>query len=398
MIDIADLRLPYAVPTVLLLAALVFKSPAAIRSWRNPDSRVTWFVMLSASAVFVSVAPASLHKINTVTGVPNLAAPWTYSLLMSFCCSCMTMIITWREAPSPKRRRRIHWVWAVHAAIIVTLWGTFLLADLHTERIYDLDTYYANTPWMREHIVLYLLAYAVSTLVCAGLIWTWISEVQSRWLKAGLVFLQVGYAFGIVFAVAKLIAISARWAGTDWDFLSIKVAPPFALLGASLVGLGFLLPVCGPFLQTWPREQVTYWMLRPLERSIRKATPSLTKARVGRWAPLDLRLLQRRQHILDGLLRIAPYFDHSLYHQAYQATSAQRHEAKARGLAGAFAVRDALKACAEDTPRAAEDQPSRIGAEVTDHIVAISCNLRHPRRVDRIRQRLATTESVTANV
>lgn len=392
-----DIQLPYALPTALLLTALVLKSPAFIRSWRTHEARVTWFVMLTASAVFLSVAPASLHKINQTTGVANIAAPWTYSWLMSFCGSCMTMIITWREDPSPRRTRRIRWVWAIHASIIAALWGTFLLADVPVERIYDIDTYYANTPFMREHIVFYLLAYLTSTLVAAWMIWTWISEVQGRWLKSGLVCLQLGYAFGIVFDVAKLVAIGARWAGTDWDTLSVKVAPPFALLGASLVGVGFLLPVVGPFAQTWPREQVSFWLLKPLERTIRQGTPSLTKARVSRWEPLDLRMMQRRQHILDGLIRLAPYYDHGLYQQIYKTAAAQHKERKARGIAGAITLRAALADFTGGKPRPTDGQPAQVGPEITNHLVAISWALLRPRTLDTIRHRMTSTESVTAH-
>jgi hypothetical protein len=305
--DLNDLHLPYALPTALLLGGLSVKFPTFLRAWRAPDVRATWLVLMWASAVFLSVAPASIHKINTVTGVPNIAAPWVYSLLTAFCGACLTMIITWREEPSPRRQSRVRLVWVTYTSIIVALWTTFLLADVPTERIYDLDTYYANTPWMREHILLYLLAYMVSTLVSAWMIWTWISKVRAKCLKAGLVFLQAGYAFGLVFDFTKLVAIGARWAGTDWDFLSVKVAPPFAILGATLVATGFILPVVGPFLQKWPREQATYWILVPLSRAIRGVAPSSAKARVGRFAPLDLRLMQRQQHIHDGLLRLAPY-------------------------------------------------------------------------------------------
>ncbi|MER5372698.1 MAB_1171c family putative transporter [Streptomyces sp. NPDC002553] len=395
--DITNLHLPYALPTALLLAALTVKSPAFMRSWRRHDARVTWFVMLSASAVFLSVAPVSLHKINTITGVPNIAAPWTYSLLVSFCGSCMAMIITWRERPTDRRRRRIRWVWGVHAGIIVALWATFLMADVPDERIYDLDTYYANTPWMREHIVLYLLAYLTSTLMAAWLIYTWISDVTG-WLKAGLICLQAGYALGVVFDIAKLVAISARWAGTNWDALSVNVAPPFAILGASLVGIGFLLPVAGPFLQQWPREQVTYWILQPLERRIRRDAPSLTQARVSRWDPLDIRMIQRRQRIFDALVRIAPYYNHDLYLKAFEAARTKKYrESRARGIAGAIALRSALDSFSRGKPSGPGSPPAQVDDEVTDHLVSISWALLRSRSVDDIRRRV-TTESVTAHV
>jgi hypothetical protein len=394
---LGDLCPPYTLPTVLLVAGLGLKSPTIVRSWKDPNARATWLVLLFASAVFVSVAPSSIHRLNTVTGVPNFAAPWSYSLLTLFCAACLTMIITWREEPTARRRRRIRLVWAGYLGVVVALWVTFAMADVPVERVYDLDTYYARTPWMREHIVLYLLGYLVSTLVSAWMIWTWIGKVRARRLKLGLVFLQAGYACGLGYDISKLLAVGARWTGRDWDVLSTGVAPPFAILGATLVATGFILPVLVPFLRTWPREQATYWLLRSLEQLIRRVASSAPKARVSRFAPLDLRLVRRQQQIHDGLLRLAPYFDHGLYRRAYDVAAAEHRETTARGAAGAVALRDALTACAAGTPRASDGRPPHIGREVTDHLTAIARALYRPRLVESVRRR-ASTESLSSHV
>ncbi|WP_217251560.1 MAB_1171c family putative transporter [Streptomyces sp. AC602_WCS936] len=396
----SSLHIPYALPAVLLLLALSLKTPTFVRAWKDPDVRATSLLLLLASAVFLSVAPASIHKINTVTGVPNIAAPWVYSLLTAFCGSCLTMVITWRDEPSPRRRARIRRIWLIYTGIIVALWATYLLADVPAERIYDLDTYYATEPWMREHILLYLAAHMVSALVAAYMIWKWISKVTDAWLKAGLVFLQAGYAFGLVFDVAKLAAVGARWAGVNWDWLSTRLAPPFAILDASLVGIGFILPQGGPFLQKWIRDQRTYRRLRPLARAIRKVAPSAARARVGRFAPLDLRLLQRQQRIHDGLLRLAPHVDAELLRCAFdEARAAGHRDERARGIAGAIAVRAALEAFLTPTADADDDRAAssaRIDSDLDD-IEAIASAFRQPRTVDAIRQRVVTTESVNAH-
>ncbi|WCN05063.1 MAB_1171c family putative transporter [Streptomyces sp. M92] len=398
--SLSSLHIPYALPAVLLILALSLKTPTFVRAWKDPDVRATSLLLLLASAVFLSVAPASIHQINTVTGVPNIAAPWVYSLLTAFCGSCLTMVITWRDEPSPRRRARIRRIWLIYTGIVVALWATYLLADVPAERIYDLDTYYATEPWMREHILLYLAAHMVSALVAAYMIWKWISKVTDAWLKAGLVFLQAGYAFGLVFDVAKLAAVGARWAGVNWDWLSTRLAPPFAILDASLVGIGFILPQGGPFLQKWIRDQRTYRRLRPLARAIRRVAPSAARARVGRFAPLDLRLLQRQQRIHDGLLRLAPHVDAELLRCAFdEARAAGHRDERARGIAGAIAVRAALEAFL--TPAAdADDDRAASSARIDsglDDIEAIARAFRQPRTVDAIRQRVVTTESVDAH-
>ncbi|MER6678434.1 MAB_1171c family putative transporter [Streptomyces sp. NPDC000983] len=378
----SDTHLLYLPPTALLIAGLALKIPAIIRSWKDPNTRATWFVLLFAAAVFISVTPANIHRINTLTGVPNFAAPWAYTLINAFCGACLTMIITWREEPSPCRTRLIAWAWTGYATVIAALWITFLMADVPDERVYDLDTHYATTPWMREHIVLYLLGYLTSTVVSAWMIWTWIPHVRGRWLKAGLICLQAGYAMGVAFVAAKALAIGARWAGTDWDSLNTQVAPPFALLGGTLVAAGFILPVAGPFLQKWAGEQILYWTLLPLARAIRRVAPSSARAKVGRLAPLDLRLMQRQQHIEDGLLRLAPYYDKSLYQQAYRAVADQQGDKAARSLAGAVALRAALDAYGRQRPQDDDGAPAHIGEEITDHLAPISRAMARPRRVE----------------
>lgn len=381
-------HLLYIPPAALLLTGLVVKAPSITRSWKDPNSRATWFVLLFATAVFISVMPDNIRRINSVTGVPNFAAPWAYSLINAFCGACLTMIITWREEPSPRRTRRIAWAWTAYGSVIAALWLTFLLADVPSERVYDLDTYYATTPWMREHIVLYLLGYLTSTVVSAWMIRTWIPHVPGRWLKAGLICLQTGYALGVAFVAAKALAIAARWAGTDWDTLNTRAAPPFALLGGTLVAAGFILPVAGPFLQTRLRDQTLHWSLLPLSRAIESVAPSSARAKVSRFAPLDLRLMQRQQHIVDGLLRLAPYYDDALHRQAYETAVAERDTGTARALAGAAALRAALDAYARHQPRDHDGRPPHIGPDITDHLAPISRAMIRPCRVDALLRRL----------
>ncbi|MFE6358439.1 MAB_1171c family putative transporter [Streptomyces sp. NPDC057806] len=398
----AGFHIPYTLPIVLLILALGLKTPTFIRAWKDPDVRATTLFLLLASAVFVSAVPASIHRINTMAGVPNIAAPWVYSLLTAFCASCLTMVITWRDEPSSRRSDRIRRIWLIYLGIIGALWATFFLADAPTERIYDLDTYYARQPWMREHILLYLGAHMVSALVAAYMIWKWIPKVSGGWLKAGLVFLQAGYAFGLLFDVAKLTAVGARWTGGNLDWLSTKVAPPFAILDASLVGIGFILPQGGPFLQKWIRDQRTYRRLRPLARALQPVAPPATRARVGRFAPLDLRVLQRQQRIHDALLRLTPFLDTGLHQRAYEEARSAGHRVEhARGIAGAVAIRAALAAStAPPSPgrRPGSRAPAVRSRTGLDDLDAIAHALHRPRTVEAIWQRAACRESDTGHV
>ncbi|MFF8595020.1 MAB_1171c family putative transporter [Streptomyces sp. NPDC015220] len=389
-------HIPYAVPTVLLAVALFVKVPTFVRAWRDAEVRATTLLLLWATAVLVVITPVNIDRLNRLTGVPNIASPWAYSFLTASCATGLAMIIRWREAPSERRRRTIRRLYWAYAAVVVGLWTTFLLARTPVPRIYDLDTYYAGTPWMREHILLYLLAHLVSCLVSTRLLWKWFPQIANPWLRTGVVLLQLGFASGLVFDGTKLTAVAARWSGTDWDVLSTRTAPPFALAQATLMALGFIVPQAGPALTNWVRDGAEYRRLRPLCRTLRVLAPAAARARIGFWSPLDLRLLQRRQRIHDALRLLAPHLDHGLYERAHRAAAATHGESKAHGLAGAVAVLAAVDACRGGAP-APGARPSRTGADLSDRIDAVSLALRHPRTVDGVRRRATSTESLNVH-
>jgi hypothetical protein len=394
---ISHFHIPYVLPTVLLATALLLKAPTFLRAMRDADVRATTILLTCATAVLVVITPANIHRLNVWTGIPNIAAPWAYSFLTAFCATGLTMIMRWREPPSKRRDRRMRAIYWIYAGIIAALWVTFILADVPEPRIYDLDTYYATTPWMRDHTLLYVLAHMVSSLIAAYMLWKWYPEVTHRWLRTGLVCLQVGYASGLVFDAAKLAAVSARWTGHNLDWMSTKAAPPFALLEAVLVALGFIAPQIGPWFQKSGRELRDYRRLRALWRTVRVVQPAAAAARFGWWVPLDLRLLQRQQRIHDALRLLAPYFCHDTYQRAHTAAVAKFDDEQARGIAGAIALQDAADAYQRRQPRHTGDQIPRIGPEVIDHLDRVARALSRPRLSDSIRQRVTTTESANTH-
>ncbi|WP_228773853.1 MAB_1171c family putative transporter [Streptomyces sp. VN1] len=382
----ADVHIPYIIPTLALSAALALRLPTLWRAGRrDPDVRATVLLLLWAAAVLVVITPVNIDRLNRWTGIANFSAPWAYSFLTAFCGTALTMIIRWSEPPSERRRRRMITIYWIYAGIIAGLWVTFLLADVPEPRIYDLDTYYASTPWMREHVLLYVLAHAASALVAASMLWRWFPEVNRGWIKSGVVCLQAGWALALGFDIAKLTAVIARWSGHNLDVLSTKVAPPFAMMEAMLVAIGFTIPQAGPALQTRLRNGREYRRLANLWRTVRVTRSSAANARFGVLTPFDLKLMQREQRIHDALRVLAPYFDHDAYRHHYARISAEHGETRqARGLAGALAVQQAVQAFTEQKPLNATDQPLLIGPEVTNHLDAIGEALHRPHLLDRL--------------
>ncbi|WP_327591494.1 MAB_1171c family putative transporter [Streptomyces chartreusis] len=386
-------HIPYIIPTALLAAALLLKAPTFIRAWRDHDVRATTVLLTCATMVLVVITPVNIERLNQWTCVPNIASPWAYSFLTTFCATALTMIMRWREEPSARRQRRIRLIYWIYAGIVAALWVTFLVAHVPEQRLYDLDTYYASTPWMREHILLYLVAHGVSVIVATAMLWKWFPEVTNRWLRAGVVCLVLGFASGVIFDVFKLLAIGARWSGTDWDGLSTFVAPPFALLEGVLVALGFIVPQAGPSLHKWFRDQREYRRLRPLWREVNEVPASAATARLGLWVPLELRLVQRRQRIHDAMRILTPYLDPGLYRRAQAAADDGLSDDETLGVAGAISIRAALRAHREGTPTPARAQAQELAIELHQHLDAMSQAVHRPRLIDDISQRLTSTES-----
>ncbi|WP_436842735.1 DUF6545 domain-containing protein [Streptomyces flaveolus] len=227
-----------------------------------------------------------------------------------------------------------------YTVIILGLWTTFLLGDHRVERTRDLDTYYAGTPWMREFVLLHLVAHLVSALVAAGMLWAWYREVDNTWLRRAVIFLQVAYALGLLFDVAKLAAIGARWSGRDWDWLSTYAAPPFAIAEAVLVAVGFIAGQAGPWAAEHRRLVRTHRRLKPLWQTMLAVTAPAAPA-TGRvsGAAAALRLELRRAAINDGLLKLAPHLCATRRERTRTAATAAGYpESVARGIAAAVDI------------------------------------------------------------
>ncbi|MFD4786805.1 MAB_1171c family putative transporter [Streptomyces sp. NPDC058459] len=396
-----DFSISFWIPAAVLSVALVIKLPTIVRLWRDPLLRAVGGLLLVASGVFVFCSPSTIARVNRLAGVPNISAPWCYSLLMAFCGSCLLMIITWRNGPADRSavtRRARRWVVSVYSGVIAALWVLFWLADVPEERLRDLDTYYATTPFMREEILLYLGAHAVACLFTSRLLWNWVrAEGLDAWLRWGLTLLGVGYALNLVFDAVKLAAVGARRLGGDLDWLSTDLAPPIAALSAILIAVGFILPHAGQYAGDRWRVRLAHRQLRPLY--------ALMRASAGEGVPFvlratpELRLTRRETFIRDMLLPLARRFDTALGARAYDAALGLGHPpARARALASAVTILDAV-----ETKARMPEPPATVAAPDTTGLLReigpVSRALRRPDEIAAVRARAAAhpAESVAAH-
>ncbi|CAL9534374.1 hypothetical protein SUDANB6_04122 [Streptomyces sp. enrichment culture] len=378
-------------PIAALALALAVKLPSLVRMWRDPLLRAVGGLLLFACAVFVFAFPPVIGWVNRVTGVPNIAAPWVYSLLTALCASWLLLIVAWRNGlddRSASTRRAARWVVLVYAGVVAALWVLFALADVPVERRRDLDTYYATTPFMREEILLYLLAHTVACSVTARLIWNWVrTDGLDAWLRWGLRLLGAGYATNLLFDAAKLTAVGARMTGHDLDWLSTDLAPSAACLSATLVAVGFILPHSGQYLHERWRIRRGHRRLRPLYLLMR--TVNGGGLPLAPRAGAEVRLIRRETFVRDGLLQLSRHLDEELRRRSYEAARALGHEpGRARALAAAVMILDAVAArgrAPDDDGAAAPSGPDT--AYLLQEIQAVSLALRHRDDIEAVRAR-----------
>ena len=303
----------------LLLAICLVKLPALFRRRQDTLLRVACLLLLTAALVFFFAAPDSIAALNRFTGVPNFAAPVAYSAMAAFSGASLLLIINWRPSPPERTRRASRVCVAVYSLVVVAIVVLFRLGDAPVEQLTLFDGYYATTPYIREMIVVYLLAQGAATLSVSVLCWRWSTQVHGS-LRAGLRILAPAYLLHVCYDVVKLVAVGAAWSGHDLNFLIDRVAPQFAAPSALLAVTGFSLPLLGPRAAETLGSLRRFRALAPLWRELRHVpTPGAGRTSLPWWSSPAVRLTWRQTSIYDALLVLAPYLDTAVRDRAHLA-------------------------------------------------------------------------------
>ncbi|MEU6475384.1 MAB_1171c family putative transporter [Streptomyces sp. NPDC047017] len=332
-----------------LSALVLFRRPR--RAVRDPLTVSTCVAVVLGALVFVCSAPLTLAAVNRLTGVPNFGAPLTYCMICAYSCSLLILLIHWRGGPPERVRRLVLRSIAAYVPLVAAIVVLFALGDARSERLADFDTYYANTPCLREMIVLYLVGHSAATLTMCVLCVKWSREVTGL-LRAGLRLIMAGSALAVVgFQLTKCTAVAARWCGHDLDVLSTVVAPPLASLGGLLCSVGYVLPRLLPPLLAHARCLRDYRRLGPLWSRVRLVSTA-PKPPSAWWQLPQARLRWREVSIHDALLSLAPYFDDRVRERALAAARDRGRTAhEARIAAEAAMLADAARrAAAREEP------------------------------------------------
>ncbi|WP_172385583.1 MAB_1171c family putative transporter [Streptomyces sp. MNP-20] len=331
----------YVAAAIAPTIALAVKSPALIRNRDSVLLRCVCTLMALAAAVLIGAAPPCVRAVNTLTGVPNFAALLVYCLMTAFSASCLVLLVHWRGGPPARvRRDSRNWI-AGYTAVVLVLCALFARGDAPVERPRDLDTYYATEPFIREMIVLYLLALATAAVAMVVLCCRWMCHLRG-WPRAGLL-CQVATAAGLLgYAMAKLLAVSARWAGCDTDYLSTRLAPAMAAMSLVVSSVGYILPIAGPRLERAHHHWRQCRSLAPLWREVTAHTHTRGRGqRTPCWILPSIQLTDLETVIADRLLELSPYGDpavHTVARRQALADGLTLREAEATAAAATIAA------------------------------------------------------------
>ncbi|MGW2561588.1 MAB_1171c family putative transporter [Streptomyces sp. NPDC001514] len=401
----------YYIPAAVLGTALLAKLPALLRGWHSATVRTVNALLFLPCAGFVFSAPPTVTAVNRLTGVSNLSALLVHCIMTAFSCASLVLLDYWRGESSEyvRTRRRVR-TWKIACCVvIVTLAGLFALGDVPVERPRDFDTYYATTPFIREMLVLYLVAYVAGAAATTVACWNWLLDIGrrtvhekktavDRCLRVGLLVLMTGALANIIFGLFKLAAVAARWTGRNWDALNQSLSP-FISVSGIMVGVGLLVAAYGPGLidRVWhPLRGTT--ALRPLWRLVRRPgpTPGNRMFPPPPWyAGPEQVLLYRMTTIHDWMLELCVYCTDEVRERAYRQAKeggAPEREAVAAGLAAMFKA--AADARAHTSPPAAERSVLAVAAvrsaEAEDRNLLVSISRALAAAPDRIGTRRPT--------
>ncbi|MEV4949067.1 DUF6545 domain-containing protein [Streptomyces sp. NPDC053755] len=337
-------------PAAALGVVLLVKLPSLVRRWRTPMVCSVNAVIFFQAAAFFFSAPSTIVFVNRVTGIANFSALMVYCLLSAYACACRVLMENWREDArvAPRTRRRVRrWIWG-HVVVAVLLVVCFTLGEAPVERQRDFETYYANTPFIREMVLLCLLACTAAAAAAAAACRKWARDIRRKCperkspaggaLHIGLSVLTLGFLTNVTYGVAKLVAVAGAWAGHDWEAIN-QVGMAFACLGTVLVAAGFLIPLVVPWLTA--RVFGPLCMLRalgPLRRAVRAGCDRDGRMRLTTpwYAGPGRRLTDRMTDIHDRMLELGAYCSEEVRAHAYaRARRAGRTESEsvATGLA-----------------------------------------------------------------
>ncbi|MFF2205201.1 MAB_1171c family putative transporter [Streptomyces sp. NPDC058145] len=341
-----------------LFLTCALKVPALIRRRHDPLLRSAFMLLFAGGCIMILASREAIVTLNQASGVTNFTAPVVYAALAAYSGASLLLIIHWRPAPPEQTLRNARWCTAAYSVAVIAIFVLFGMGRTPVEQVTLFDAYYANTPYIREMIVLYLVAHGVAAIAVVVMCWRWSKDIHGS-LRAGLRLLVLGYLLHVSYDASRLVAVAARWSGHNLDFLIDQVSPLFAAFSAVPGSIGFTLPLVGPRVAQNVQVIGQLRQLAPLWRLLQHVpTPGAVRAVLPWWRTSPALLLTSRKTALyDAILSLTPYCDPATRDAAYQ-------EALRRGQDDASATASGDAAMIIAALQRQRTHPAHLGDEV----------------------------------
>lgn len=297
----------YWVLSGMMWLGFLAKAPG-LRRTRDPLYVTVCAVLFLAGVTFCCANPDVVGFLNKITGIPNFSAPLVYSMLTLESSLVVTLLVYWREGSIERAKKWALRLQAAYAMVILGIIVLFIAGDAPVERRVDFEVFYADTPFIREMILLYLTAHIVASVMATALCARWAAGVTGPpWLRRGLRLLIIGFALNLGVGLPKLLAMIGRWSGHNWDAFFASIFQVCAFACTLFTAIGFTLPMIGGLMEQIRSDVREFRALGPLWRELRGAIPGVAASLPVSWWNIELRLTRRAAEIQDGRLALRPY-------------------------------------------------------------------------------------------
>jgi hypothetical protein len=312
-------NLIYYISGSILWLVCAVKIPALVRRRDDALLRAACRLLFAGGCIMFLAAPDIVLALNRLTGITNFSAPVVYAALAAYSAAALLLIINWRPAPAEQTRRISRLVVIAYSGTALIIFLLFWAGNTPVQQLTLFDAYYANTPYIREMIVVYLVAHGVAATASLILCWQWSKQIRGS-LRTGLHLLVCAYVLHLCYDVCRMAGVAARWTGHNLDFLIDQITPRFAALSAVLGAVGFTLPLVGPRASETIRVMRQLRQLNPLWRALQNVpTPGAVRTSLPWWrTPPALLLTSRKTAMYDAILALSPYCEPAVRDTAYQ--------------------------------------------------------------------------------
>jgi hypothetical protein len=254
---------------LVLWATVIWRAPAIGRS---ASSRSLWLALACLALALTYDIPFVIHTLDSTTHVTDLATVVKHVLGLAACANLLDWIVASLE---PERE---HWL-VRRRRLVATVTALGLIALFFcTPRIETADfaASAAGNTWAVSYLLVFELYLGFAMSVAFSMFVLAWKDTHSRFLRTGVALLLTGTAAGMLYAVARSVAlIASLTTGSmpDGDNAATSLTDAVQVAAIALILLGLAVPPCEP---GWRRAQKLRELLdlRSLWHSVNSAAPS----------------------------------------------------------------------------------------------------------------------------